>query len=116
LGIDAEVISSTDQHLKATPDVGTHAGYQHYWSKTLRSNAVFSYAGVQNTAFAAGKTYNHGEYSAANLIWNPFASSLHLGTEFLYGWQERKDGSSGNAPRIQFSAKYTFVKLDADKK
>jgi hypothetical protein len=116
LGIDAEVISSTDQHLKSTPDVGADAGYQHYWSKTLRSNGVFSYAGVQNTAFAPAKTYNHGEYSAANIIWNPFSSSLHLGAEFLYGWQERKDGSHGNAPRIQFSAKYNFVKIDADKK
>jgi len=116
LGIDAEVISSADKRLKATPDVGADVGYQHYWSKTLRSNAVYSYAGVQNTSFAAGKTYNHGDYSAVNIIWNPFSSSLHVGTEFLYGWQERKDGFHGNAPRIQFSAKYTFVRIDADKK
>ena len=116
LGIDAELKSDTDKHLKATPAVGADVGYQHYWSKTLRSNAVFSYAAVQNTSFVPGKTYNHGDYSAANIIWNPFGSSLHMGTEFLYGLQERKDGSHGNAPRIQFSAKYNFVRIDADKK
>lgn len=114
LGIDAEIISSTNPHLRATPDVGVEAAYQHYWVKTIRSNAVFSYAAVQNTVFAPGNTYNHSDYSAANLIWNPFGSSLNVGTEFLYGWQELKNGSKGNAPRIQFSAKYSFVKVSAD--
>lgn len=114
LGIDAEVISSTNPHLRATPDVGVEAAYQHYWVKTIRSNAVFSYAGVQNTVFVPGNTYNHSDYSAANLIWNPFGSSLNVGTEFLYGWQELKNGSKGDAPRIQFSAKYSFVKVSAN--
>jgi len=116
LGIDAEVISSSNPHLKATPDVGVDLGYQHYWTRTLRSSAVFSYAGVQNTAYVPSNTYNHGDYSAANLIWNPFGSSLNMGAEFLYGWQVAKNGMKGNAPRIQFSAKYNFVKVNADSK
>jgi len=120
LGIDAEVTSvPTNPHLKATPDVGADLAYQHYWTKTLRSSAVFSYAAVQNpplSVFVSGTTYNHSDYSAANLIWNPFGSSLNMGAEFLYGWQMRQDGSKGNAPRIQFSAKYNFVKVNADKK
>jgi len=116
LGIDAEIISSSNPHLKATPDVGVDAGYQHYWKRTLRSSAVFSYAGVQNTAFVPGDTYNHGDYSATNLIWNPFESSLNMGAEFLYGWQVAKNGMKGNAPRIQFSVKYNIVKVEADRK
>ena len=115
LGIDAE-LAANGRNLNATPAVGVEAAYQHYWAKTLRSSAVFSYAGVDNTITAPGKTYNHGDYSAANLIWNPWGSSLNMGAEFLYGWAEHQDGSKGNAPRIQFSAKYTFVKVDADKK
>jgi hypothetical protein len=116
LGIDAEVISAADPHLRATPAVGTDIAYQHYWAKTLRSSAVFSYAAVQNTKYLPPNPYNHSDYSAANLIWNPYSSSLNLGAEFLYGWQELQNGSKGNAPRIQFSAKYSFVKINPDSK
>jgi hypothetical protein len=116
LGIDAEVTSPPNPHLRATPAVGVDAAYQHYWTKTLRSSAVFSYAAVQNTKVLPANPYNHGDYTAANLIWNPFASSLNLGAEFLYGWQELQNGSKGNAPRIQFSAKYSFVKINPDTK
>src|SRR5256884_9933849 len=73
LGIDAEPKSSTG--LKATPAVGVEAAYQHYWLKTLRSSAIYSYAAVNNTAFlasAAPATYNHATYMGSNLIWNPY--------------------------------------------
>jgi len=50
----------------------------------------------------------------ANLIWNPHGS-LNVGAEFLYGWTMLQNGTKGNAPRFQFSAKYSFVKVDADR-
>jgi hypothetical protein len=115
LGIDAEVTAPPSAHLRATPAVGVDAAYQHYWTKTLRSSAIFSYAAVQNTKVLPANPYNHSDYSGANLIWNPFSSSLNVGGEFLYGWQELQNGSKGNAPRIQFSAKYSFVKINPDK-
>ena len=114
LGIDAEVASFSDPHLQATPAVGIEGAYQHYWTKSLRSSAIYSYAAVNNTDRAATTTYNHSTYTGTNLIWNPYGS-LHIGAEFLYGWIMRQDGQKANAPRIQFSAKYSFVKLDADK-
>jgi hypothetical protein len=120
LGIDAEVTTaSLPPHLKATPDVGVDAAYQHYWKKTLRSSLVYSYAAVNNppiSTFVPATTYNHSDYGAVNLIWNPFGSSLHMGAEVLYGWQQLQNGSKGDDTRIQFSAKYNFVKIDADKK
>ena len=115
LGVDAEVTAPPSPHLRATPAVGVDAAYQHYWTKTLRSSAIFSYAAVQNTKVLPANPYNHSDYSGANLIWNPFSSSLNVGAEFLYGWQQLQDGSKGNAPRIQFSAKYSFVKINPDK-
>ena len=54
---------------------------------------------------------HQGNYAAGNLIWNPFGS-LTVGGEFLSGWRD-KDGSTGNAPRIQFSAKYNFVRTQS---
>ena len=115
LGIDAEVTAPPSPHLRATPAVGVDAAYQHYWTKTLRSSAIFSYAAVQNTKVLPANPYNHSDYSGANLIWNPFSSSLNVGAEFLYGWQELQSGAKGNAPRILFSAKYSFVKINPDK-
>ena len=115
LGIDAAVISTARPYLKATPAVATEAAYQHYWNKNLRSSLVYGFAKVENTEFQPKSTYHKSDYSAANLIWNPFGS-LNVGAEYLYGWQVRKDGQTGTASRIQFSAKYSFVKTDRDKK
>jgi hypothetical protein len=115
LGIDAEPASGTNPHLQATPAVGIEADYQHYWLKTLRSNAIYSYAAVINTDLAAATTYNHSTYTAANLIWNPYGS-LNVGAEFLYGWTMLQNGQKANAPRIQFSAKYSFVKVEQNQK
>ena len=114
LGIDAEPASAASPHLEATPAVGVEAAYQHYWRKTLRSSAIYSYAAVNNTSLTALTTYNHATYTGGNLIWNPYGS-LNLGAEFLYGWAMDQNGQKANAPRIQFSAKYSFVKVDADR-
>jgi hypothetical protein len=111
LGIDAEVASLTNPHLEATPAVGVEGAYQHYWAKSVRSSGFYSYAAVNNTDRAAVTTFNHSTYTGGNLIWNPYGS-LNVGTEFLYGWTMLQNGQKANAPRIQFSAKYSFVKVD----
>jgi hypothetical protein len=113
LGIDAEPASPANPHLVATPAVGIYGAYQHFWLKRLRSNAVYSYAAVNDTDLATGTTYNHATYTGVNLIWNP-AGSLNVGGEFLYGWKMLQNGQKANDPRIQFSAKYSFVKVDPD--
>jgi hypothetical protein len=114
LGIDAEVASGASNHLEATPAVGVEASYQHYWRKSLRSSAFYSYAAVNNTDLASASTYNHATYTGSNLIWNPYGT-LNVGAEFLYGWAMDQNGLKTNAPRIQFSAKYSFVKTDPDR-
>jgi len=80
-----------------------------------RSNAIYLYSDVVNTNLAAPTTYNHATYTGANLIWNPYGS-LNVGAEFLYGWTMLQNGQKANAPRIQFSAKYSFVKVDQNQK
>ena len=115
LGIDAEPESGTETHLVATPAVGVQAAYQHYWFKRLRSSAIYSYAAVNNADLAAPTTCNHATYIGSNLIWNP-GGSFNFGAEFLYGWTVLQNGQSANVPRIQFRAKYGFVKVDPDGK
>jgi hypothetical protein len=103
------ILSSQNPHIQALPVVATYGGLQHFWSGRYRSSIVYSFVQVQNTLAQPGTVYHQGNYTAGNLIWNPFGS-LTVGTEFLYGWRVNRDGSSGNAPRIQFSAKYNFVR------
>jgi hypothetical protein len=113
LGIDAA--PKNQQHLKALPLTAVYGGFQHYWIKQLRSSAVYGFAQVQDTSLEPGSTFHKSNYSAANLIWNPFGS-FNVGTEFLYGWVVKKDNSKADAPRFIFSAKYSFIKEGETKK
>ena len=112
LGEDAAVSSLQNPHIQALPVVATYGGLQHFWFDKLRSSIVYSFVQVQNTFAQPGSVYHQGNYTVGNLIWNPYGS-LTVGAEFLYGWRVNKDGSSGNAPRVQFSAKYNFVRTQA---
>jgi len=96
--------------LKALPVFAPWISYQHYWSKSVRSNATFGRLQVQSTEFSPADTYHKSSYSAANVIWNPYGG-LSFGAEFMYGRVQQKDGSTSNAPRLQFSGRYTFVRL-----
>src|SRR3954464_1628280 len=112
LGIDASVKSTVDRHLKAVPVVAAYGSYQHFWMDRLRSSLMYGFVQVDNTTFQPGTVFHQSNYTAANLIWN-VVGSLHVGTEFLYGWVVKKDGSTGNVPRLMLSAKYNFVKAQA---
>ena len=70
---------------------------------------MYGFVQVDNTNFQPGTVFHQSNYTSANVIWN-VVGSLHVGTEFLYGWVVKKDGSTGNVPRLMLSAKYNFVK------
>jgi hypothetical protein len=110
LGIDAAPLNASDPHLKALPVIAPYGAYQHYWTKQLRSSAVYGFTQLENTDLEPGSTYHQANYGAANLIWNPIGS-LNVGAEYLYGWKVLKNRSSANASRFMFSAKYSFVKV-----
>lgn len=110
LGLDAQPKSATDLRLKALPVFAPWISYQHYWTKSVRSSGTFGWLQVQSTEFSPGNTYHKSSYSSANVIWSPYGS-LSFGAEFMYGWVQQKDGTRSNAPRLQFSGRYTFVKL-----
>jgi DcaP outer membrane protein len=112
LGEDAAVSNLQNPQLKALPVVATYGGFQHFWNSRLRSNLVYGFVQVQNTDAQPGSVFHQSNYTAVNLIWNPYGS-LTLGPEFLYGWRVNKDGSTGNAPRIMFSAKYNFIRAQS---
>ena len=113
LGLDAQPRSDTDLSLKALPVFAPWVSYQHHWTSSVRSSATFGWLQVPSTAFTPGSTYHKSSYSSANIIWNPYGS-LSFGAEFMYGWVTQKDGQHANAPRLQLSGRYAFVKLHRD--
>ena len=115
LGIDAAVISALDPRLEAVPMVAAYGGYQHLWFSKLRSSVAYGFLQSENTAAQTNSTFHRSEYGATNLIWSPIPQ-LSFGTEFLYGWRVNKDNSTGNAARIQISAKYNFMQLKSSNK
>jgi uncharacterized coiled-coil protein SlyX len=112
LGIDAAAKSTQDPHLEAVPVVAAYGSYQHFWVDRVRSSVMYGFVQVDNTNFQPGTVFHQSNYTSANVIWN-VVGSLHVGTEFLYGWVVKKDGSTGNVPRLMLSAKYNFVKAQA---
>src|SRR5204863_10221683 len=64
LGIDAAVVSSYEKYLRALPTTATYFGYQHWWAPKVRSNVVYGFAQVNNTAFQGGSTFHKSDYIA----------------------------------------------------
>lgn len=115
LGIDAAVISPLDPRLEAVPMVAAYGGYQHFWFSKLRSSVVYGFLQSENTPAQVASTFHRSGYGATNLIWSPIPQ-LSFGSEFLYGWRVNKDNSTGNAPRVQISAKYNFMQMKSSNK
>jgi hypothetical protein len=113
MGLDATPRTETDLSLRALPLFGPYIGYQHWWTRSVRSSATFGLVHLQNTEFQPDTTYHKSTYSSANIIWNP-VGSLSFGAEFLYGWVEEKSGAHADAPRFQVTGRYAFVKLHRD--
>jgi hypothetical protein len=106
LGADAAV---NDVKLVATPAFGTFGAYQHYWTNTLRSSAIYGYLILQREQSQDPAFFHQSQYSAGNLIWNP-AGNLHIGLEYIYGRLTSKDNDHGYGSRLQMSMQYDFYK------
>jgi hypothetical protein len=106
LGADAAV---NNGKLVATPAFGTFGAYQHYWTDTLRSSAIYGYLILQREQSQDPAFFHQSRYSAGNLIWNP-AGNLHIGLEYIYGRLISKDDIHGYGSRLQMSMQYDFYK------
>jgi len=108
-GLGTDVGFDAHGHLVATPTGSGEIGYQHYWTKLLRSTFSYAYLQINNTAGDPGNIYHISHYATANLIVQPTTSFL-FGAEYIYGSLERKDGFKWVAPRIQASVTYYLNK------
>jgi len=108
-GLGSDVGGAANGKLVATPTGSGEVGFQHYWTKLVRSTFSYGYTQINNTAGDPGTNYHISHYATGNFIVQPSPSFL-LGAEYVYGSLERKDGFKWVAPRIQFSMTYYINK------
>ena len=104
-GIDDAVFDGSD--LKAIKSFQGYGALQHWWTDSLRSNAVFGYVDVDTRNVQPSDTLERTMYFAGNLVWSPI-DHMDIGAEYLWGQRDNKNGDVGTARRIQVSTKYLF--------
>ena len=108
-GLGSDVGFSSKGTLVATPTGSAQAGYQHYWTKLLRSTISYGYTRINNTAGDPGTNYHISHYATGNIMVQP-STSLVFGAEYIYGSLLRKNDFKWVAPRIQASVTYYLNK------
>jgi hypothetical protein len=112
-GLGSDVGFDTHGHLVATPTGSGQGGYQHYWTKKLRSTVSYGYLQINNTAQDPGTNYHISHYATGNIIYQPSINFL-FGGEYVYGSLERKNDFKWIAPRFQASVTYYLNKHPID--
>jgi hypothetical protein len=94
--------------LNSQPAIGGFAGYQHWWTETLRSTAVYGHDEIYNNTRIIGLTHNRSIDSVhANIFWSPIEST-NIGLEYIYGRRETDQGLHGEFNRFQAGFQYNF--------
>ena len=111
LGADAEQDANGDLH--AQNGWGGFVGWRHAFSPKLRSNLMYSFAGIDNDKSlpgfgptSLGATEKATSWHA-NLIYSPFPR-LDVGAEIGFGVRELEDGREGDLTRFHTTVKYSF--------
>jgi len=106
-GLGADVGFNAEGRLVATPTWSASTGYQHYWTKTIRSTASYGHLRINNTASDPGTNYRSSNYATGNIIVQP--STLYLfGGEFVYATSRRKDDFLWIGRRVIVSVQFFF--------
>jgi hypothetical protein len=108
-GLGSDAGFNAKGKLVATPTGSAQVGYQHYWSKIVRSTFSYGYTRINNTASDPGTNYHVSNYATANFMVQP-TTSLLFGAEYVYGSLLRKNDFYWVAPRIQASVTYYLNK------
>jgi hypothetical protein len=83
-------------------------GYEHYWSSTLTSNAVFSVTTTPDEPYYPSSFNQEINYGAVNLLYWFLPGRAWAGVEYMYGRRQVVGGEEGTANRIQFAVRFNF--------
>ncbi len=93
--------------LNVNPSWWAFFGVNHYWTNKLNSNFSTAWAGTELANFQSNQTIKSAGSFHVNLIYFPY-ELVSLGAEYMWGIRENKDGTNGNASRLQFMFKFKF--------
>lgn len=94
-------------NLSPIPAFGALVGYTHKWNDTFRSTASYGYVQLDNEFSQGPDAYHMTHYGSLNLVWQ-MRKRLSIGFEALYGKKEQKDGTDGDAFRLQIGILYSL--------
>ncbi len=98
---------SADGTLQTVPTWTAHAGYQHWWSDTLRSTATYGLIVVGRTQSLDDDDPRMLQSGTVNLVWSPVAM-VDLGAEIVIGARETQSGEQADASRLPFLGRFRF--------
>ncbi len=102
-------VATASGELETLAAWGAMVGYRHFWSENWHSEATYGYLELENRAEQGPKAYDHTHYAQANLVWAA-AKSFYVGLEYVYGLKGARDGSDGDAHRVQLSLQYKLMR------
>jgi hypothetical protein len=82
-------------------------GYEHAWSKALRSTMTMGWVWVNVLANQPNDALKYTRRFSLNLAWSPI-TRLDLVAELLTGTRVNKDLQSGTATQIQLGSRFRF--------
>jgi hypothetical protein len=101
-------VPDTNGNLQALGLTAITAGYDHYWTPRMSSNAVYSTGSVNEEPYLADTFNKDLEYGAVNFLYWFLPDRAWAGVEYLYGRREVVSGEHGTAHRVQFAVRFNF--------
>ena len=105
-GFDDALFNSSGD-LKTIDSFQGFGAFQHWWTSSLRSTAVFGWVDVDNRSEQSDDSLDRTLYAAGNLVWSPL-KQVDMGFEYLWGERKNKNNDDGTARRIQATTKFKF--------
>ncbi|WP_169309055.1 DcaP family trimeric outer membrane transporter [Desulforhopalus sp. IMCC35007] len=101
-------INPATHNIETSDQWGGLVSYQHFWTNSLRSTLVYSYAERDNDLDVVSDTADSIYQSVhANLLWSP-VSQVNIGLEYIYATREIENGEDGDINRVQLGFQYSF--------
>ena len=102
-----DALLSTSGDLRTINAFQGFGAYQHWWTDTIRSNAVFGWVDMDNNSDLTADDLDRTFYTSGNIVWSPY-KQVDIGLEYLWGQRRNVNHDIGSANRIQATTHFSF--------
>jgi hypothetical protein len=106
-GTGSDAVVAANGELQILPVESYVVGYRHFWTPNLRTGFVMAIARLGNQPGQPDDAIQQTQSPHLNLVWSPWGN-FDVGGEIMWGERKNKDGSKGDASRLQLMAKWRF--------